>query len=106
MQEGKNALIIVDVQNDFCDGGALAVDGASEIITVINRMRTRNQWDGVYVTLDWHPQDHISFASNNDGAELFSKRVLPNIGEQVRFFVTTFCGAIMAMKHSRSILFR
>ncbi len=57
------ALIIVDVQNDFCPGGALAVQEGDTIIPIINKIQT--QFDLVVATQDWHPKDHKSFASNN-----------------------------------------
>ena len=61
----KKALIIVDLQNDFCGGGALAVPGASEIIPYINLLMEENQYEQIVLTQDWHPADHKSFASNN-----------------------------------------
>lgn len=56
----KRALLVVDVQNDFCPGGALAVAGGDEIIPVINRLLPR--FEVVVYTRDWHPENHISFA--------------------------------------------
>lgn len=56
-------LIIVDVQNDFCSGGALAVPGGEEVVPVINAIL--NKMDLVVATQDWHPQDHVSFASTH-----------------------------------------
>ena len=61
----KKALIIVDVQNDFCEGGALAVPGANEIIPYINLLMLENEYAQIVLTQDWHPADHKSFASNN-----------------------------------------
>lgn len=60
-----NALIIVDVQNDFLPGGALAVPDGDQVIPVINRLQS--QFDLVVATQDWHPPDHASFASNHTG---------------------------------------
>ena len=57
------ALIIVDVQNDFCPGGALAVTDGDAIVTGINEIAAK--MDVVVTTQDWHPQNHGSFASNN-----------------------------------------
>jgi nicotinamidase/pyrazinamidase len=57
------ALIIVDVQNDFCPGGALAVAGGDEIIAGINKLQEK--FPLVVATQDWHPADHASFASNH-----------------------------------------
>lgn len=59
----KKALIIVDVQNDFCEGGALAVPGANEIISYINLLMGENEYDKIVLTQDWHPANHKSFAS-------------------------------------------
>jgi nicotinamidase/pyrazinamidase len=56
-----DALIIVDVQNDFCPGGALAVPRGDEVVPVINRLLERH-WLSV-ATKDWHPADHCSFES-------------------------------------------
>lgn len=61
----KKALIVVDVQNDFCEGGALAVPHANEVIPYINMLIQDNQYDQIVFTQDWHPADHKSFASNN-----------------------------------------
>ncbi|SIT98234.1 nicotinamidase/pyrazinamidase [Epilithonimonas bovis DSM 19482] len=61
----KKALIIVDVQNDFCEGGALAVPDADSIIPYINLLLEENEYDQVVLTQDWHPANHKSFASNN-----------------------------------------
>lgn len=64
------ALIVIDVQNDFCPGGALAVAGGDEVVTPINRMLT--EFPVRVFTQDWHPADHSSFADNHDDAEPFS----------------------------------
>jgi nicotinate phosphoribosyltransferase len=60
---GREALLIVDVQNDFCTGGALAVSGAERVIPVLNQMIQRFQSDGrpVYASRDWHPPDTTHF---------------------------------------------
>ncbi|MCH2163725.1 MAG: bifunctional nicotinamidase/pyrazinamidase [Marinovum sp.] len=60
-----HALIVVDVQNDFCSGGALAVSGGDEIVAPINEVL--DDFDAVILTQDWHPKDHRSFASQNAG---------------------------------------
>jgi nicotinamidase/pyrazinamidase len=59
----KKALIIVDIQNDFLPGGALAVSQGNEVIPVINELQ--KQFDLVVATQDWHPRDHGSFAVNH-----------------------------------------
>ena len=61
------ALLIIDVQNDFCPGGALAVPEGDAVVPLINAMQPR--FDAVVLTQDWHPADHTSFAANHDGAE-------------------------------------
>jgi nicotinamidase/pyrazinamidase len=60
-----NALIIVDVQNDFCPGGALAVPEGDRVVPVINRLQP--QFNLVVATQDWHPPDHGSFAASHEG---------------------------------------
>ena len=64
-----HALIVVDVQNDFCPGGALAVPGGDEIVATINAMM--EDYDAVILTQDWHPAGHSSFASEHDGKNPF-----------------------------------
>ncbi|MEM7438085.1 MAG: bifunctional nicotinamidase/pyrazinamidase [Pseudomonadota bacterium] len=64
------ALIVIDVQNDFCPGGALAVAGGDDIVPGINRLM--DDFDAVVLTQDWHPSNHTSFADNHEGAEAFS----------------------------------
>ncbi len=62
------ALIIVDVQNDFCEGGSLAVAGGSLVVPVINAILPA--FDVVVATQDWHPGNHGSFAANHVGARV------------------------------------
>jgi len=59
------ALIIIDMQNDFCPGGALAVPGGDKIIPIINKLS--GKFEKVVATQDWHPKNHVSFASNHKG---------------------------------------
>lgn len=70
MREADEALIVIDVQNDFCPGGALAVQGGDEIIAGINAVMA--EFPCVVLTQDWHPPDHGSFADNHPGAQAFS----------------------------------
>lgn len=66
----KNAcLIVVDVQNDFCPGGALEVPRGDEIVPLLNRLARR--FAHVVITQDWHPAGHISFASGHPGKKPF-----------------------------------
>ncbi len=62
----KKALIIIDIQNDFCPGGALAVPGGDEIVPAVNELSSLHKFDKVIATQDWHPPGHISFASGKD----------------------------------------
>ncbi|WP_297800546.1 bifunctional nicotinamidase/pyrazinamidase [uncultured Brevundimonas sp.] len=67
----RDALIVVDPQNDFCEGGALAVDGGASIMPLINDIAAR--FKTVVVSQDWHAPDQISFASNHEGAAPFTQ---------------------------------
>jgi hypothetical protein len=64
-----DVLVIVDVQNDFCPGGALAVPDGHAVIPVINRLAA--QFAHVVLTQDWHPPGHTSFASSHPGKRPF-----------------------------------
>lgn len=64
-----HALIVIDVQIDFCPGGALAVPGGDAIVPGINALM--EDFDAVVLTQDWHPADHSSFASQHDGKAPF-----------------------------------
>ena len=66
-----DALLVIDAQNDFCEGGALAVQGGAGIMPLINRLAER--FDTVIATQDWHTPDQISFASNHAGATPFTE---------------------------------
>jgi nicotinamidase/pyrazinamidase len=61
------ALIVIDVQNDFCPGGSLAVEGGDRILPVVNSLARK--FRRVIATKDWHPADHVSFASQHEGHE-------------------------------------
>jgi len=65
----NSALIIIDLQNDFCPGGALAVPEGDEIIPVVNKLS--GKFKRVIATQDWHPTDHMSFAVNHPGKKEF-----------------------------------
>lgn len=80
MRPASEALIVIDVQNDFCPGGALAVAGGDEIIGRINGLM--DDFPTVVFTQDWHPADHASFAANHPGAAPFSLTQMP-YGPQV-----------------------
>lgn len=65
----QKALILVDIQHDFMPGGALAVGGGNEIVSVVNRLQP--SFDLVVATQDWHPPGHASFAGQHAGREPF-----------------------------------
>ncbi|KEP69726.1 nicotinamidase [Thioclava dalianensis] len=69
------ALIVIDVQNDFCPGGALAVTGGDQIIGRVNALM--GEFDTVVLTQDWHPAGHSSFASQHPGAAPFTQIDMP-----------------------------
>lgn len=77
-KKSKNmkALIVVDVQNDFCPGGNLAVPGGDEVIPVINKLLPK--FDIVIFTKDWHPEKMETFASFHDGKNPLEEVVLKN----------------------------
>jgi nicotinamidase/pyrazinamidase len=66
-----HALIIVDIQNDFVPGGALAVPAGDEIIPIVNELQ--KSFGLVVATQDWHPEKHKSFASSHPGKKVFEK---------------------------------
>jgi len=74
------ALIVVDLQNDFVPGGSLAVPRGDEIIPLVNRIQEK--FDLVVATQDWHPKNHLSFASNHPGKQIFEVIMLSGL-EQV-----------------------
>jgi nicotinamidase/pyrazinamidase len=76
----KAALIIVDVQNCFVEGGTLPVPKGTEVVPVINRLS--KVFDNVVVTQDWHTPQHVSFASSHEGKKPFEMIKLP-YGDQV-----------------------
>jgi nicotinamidase/pyrazinamidase len=78
--DGKSALIVVDVQNCFLEGGTLAVKGGGEVVPVINKLST--VFDNIVVTQDWHTAGHASFASTYSGKKPFETTKL-TYGTQV-----------------------
>jgi nicotinamidase/pyrazinamidase len=75
VDNSDTALIVTDVQNDFCPGGALAVAGGDEVVAPINALIQR--FDNVVLTQDWHPAGHSSFASSHPGSAPFSSIEMP-----------------------------
>ena len=76
----KDALIIVDVQNDFCPGGSLAVKNGDKIINQINNIQ--KYFNYIVLTQDWHPEDHTSFSTTNPEKKIFTTKKMP-YGDQV-----------------------
>ncbi len=74
------ALLMIDIQNDFCPGGALAVAEGDGVVAVSNRLQEK--FSVRVLTQDWHPADHSSFADNHEGKETFSMIDMP-YGAQV-----------------------
>ncbi len=80
MRPTNEAILVIDVQKDFCPGGALAVAGGDEIVAPINALVP--EYPVRVFTQDWHPADHLSFASQHEGAEPFTTTEMP-YGTQV-----------------------
>jgi nicotinamidase/pyrazinamidase len=79
MRAADQALIVIDIQNDFCPGGALAVAEGDAIIPRVNALMA--EFPVVVLTQDWHPPTHSSFASNHPGKAAFDSVTMP-YGEQ------------------------
>jgi nicotinamidase/pyrazinamidase len=80
MRPPNEVLLVIDVQNDFMPGGALAVPRGDEVVPVINRLAS--QFEHVVLTQDWHPPGHASFATSHPGRVPFETIDLP-YGKQV-----------------------
>lgn len=74
------ALIVVDIQNDFIPGGSLAVPAGNEIIPIVNRLEKKFLL--VVATQDWHPESHLSFASNHPGKNAYETVIVDGL-EQI-----------------------
>lgn len=97
MPRSHHALIVIDVQNDFCPGGALAVADGDAVVPLVNAMM--DDFETVVLTQDWHPGDHSSFAANHPGAEAFSMIAMP-YGSQVLWPVHCVQGTAGAAFHA------
>jgi nicotinamidase/pyrazinamidase len=73
--KAHTALLVIDVQNDFCPGGALAVADGDAVVPLINSLARR--FGTVVITQDWHPADHVSFAAQHPGRQAFESIELP-----------------------------
>ena len=96
MRPANHALIVIDVQNDFCAGGALAVADGAAIIPRINALMA--EYPVRVLTQDWHPANHSSFAANHRGAAPFSMVQMP-YGPQVLWPVHCVQGTAGAAFH-------
>jgi len=79
-RDDRDILLIIDVQNDFCPGGALAVPQGDEIVPAVNRLAAK--FAHVVLTQDWHPRGHASFASSHPGKQPFETTELA-YGQQI-----------------------
>ena len=71
----SDCLLVIDVQNDFCDGGALAVPDGEAVVDIINSLSP--QFENIVATQDWHPAGHSSFASTHNGRSAFEQIDMP-----------------------------
>jgi nicotinamidase/pyrazinamidase len=75
MRPANEALVVIDVQNDFCPGGALAVTSGDQIVPGINALM--DEFRAVILTQDWHPANHSSFATSHPGRQPYEQVELP-----------------------------
>lgn len=93
----QDALLVVDVQNDFCPGGALPVANGDQVIAPIHRIAAR--FEHILLTQDWHPANHASFAANHAGARPYESIKL-EYGAQTLWPVHCVQGTLGADFHS------
>ena len=98
MRAANEAILVIDVQNDFCPGGALAVPGGDDIVAPINALVS--EFPVRVFTQDWHPADHLSFASQHEGADPMSLTEMP-YGPQVLWPDHCIIGSEGAEFHKR-----
>jgi len=92
-------LLVIDLQRDFCPGGALAVSEGDKIVPLVNRLMREGDYDLRIATLDWHPEDHGSFATNHPGRSCFELGELEGV-PQVLWPVHCVQGSSGAEFHS------
>lgn len=97
MHPASTALLVVDVQRDFCAGGALAVPDGDAVVPRINRLA--HAFRTVVLTQDWHPANHASFAANHDGRAPFETVAMP-YGKQLLWPVHCVQGTDGAAFHA------
>ena len=98
MRPANEAILVIDVQTDFCPGGALAVEGGDEIVAPINALVP--EFPVRVFTQDWHPADHFSFASQHKGKDPFTTTEMP-YGTQVLWPDHCIIGSDGAKFHPR-----
>lgn len=74
--ESTDALVVVDVQNDFCSGGQLEAKNGEQVVPLVNGLMKQSGWGVVVLTQDWHPPGHASFASTHEGKQPFESTTL------------------------------
>ena len=81
--DDANALIITNFQNDFCKNGSLDLKGGEIIGPLLNRLKAHNFFDVVFLTVDWHPPNHISFNTNHPGKKIHEEITVPLTSEKI-----------------------
>src|SRR5262245_11566597 len=81
----KNALVLVDIQNDFCPGGSLAVPHGQDVVSVANQLIDYFSATGglIVATQDWHPPNHVSFVSQNPGFKFGDKIDVDGLPQEI-----------------------
>ncbi len=89
MGDSKRALIVIDVQRDFCPGGAMAVEEGNAVVEPINRLLELEGSDGgrywkrIVASADWHPAGHVSFAESHPGAKAYETREIDGLEQNL-----------------------
>lgn len=96
----KKALIVVDVQNDFCKNGALEVPNANDIFPYINKLINSGAYDEIIFSQDFHPKNHISFAENHPNKKIGAFITLANNTSQILWPTHCVEGTFGAEFHS------
>jgi len=94
-----DVLLIVDIQNDFCPNGALAVPHGDEVVPVVNRLARR--FEHVILTQEWHPAGHGSFASTHPGRRPYEIVSMPY---ECKFYGPTTASRTRPARHSAMTL--
>jgi nicotinamidase/pyrazinamidase len=84
-QEGceMKVLLLIDIQNGFCPGGNLAVEGGHEIVPIVNALIENGAYDLIVASQDWHPANHGSFASQHEGKNVFEMGELAGVPQMM-----------------------